>query len=319
MDWYLPAGDAESASALRRALSSYLERHSAPGSDIENAELAVSELLTNALLHSASSAWVSLDWSGASPLLSVYDLGPEFTIDGSEALPADPLSVGGRGLYIASHVAGDLEVAHRRGGGNVVSATLPVQRPVAASHDPPLSTIGALPTPEEAGPDGFPKLAFLRALVVQLAQAVELQHGPEAAETVVAQVGTDVGGRMEEEYRRAKRITGRMSAGQMADAYVRLKHAIDGGFYVIEASDERIVLGNTACPFGESVRRSPALCRMTSSVFGGIAARNAGGATVMLEERIAVGDPGCRVTVYLGPASADVDQRGHVYAAPVAV
>ncbi len=89
---------------------------------------------------------------------------------------------------------------------------------------------------------------------------------------------------------------------------MRLKHAIDGGFSVVEVTDERIVLANTRCPFGDAVRRAPALCRMTSSVFGGIAARNSDGeAAVVLEERIAVGDPGCRVVVYLG-ASADDDR-----------
>jgi hypothetical protein len=39
---------------------------------------------------------------------------------------------------------------------------------------------------------------------------------------------------------------------------------------------------------------------MTSSVFGGIAARNSGEASVVLEERIAVGDPECRIVVTLG-------------------
>jgi hypothetical protein len=42
---------------------------------------------------------------------------------------------------------------------------------------------------------------------------------------------------------------------------------------------------------------------MTSSVFGGIAANNVGDASVQLEERIAVGDPECRVTVWLKPES----------------
>ena len=52
--------------------------------------------------------------------------------------------------------------------------------------------------------------------------------------------------------------------------------------------------------FGDAVKAAPALCRMTSSVFGGIAARNrADGAAVVLEERISVGDPGCRVVVHL--------------------
>jgi len=99
----------------------------------------------------------------------------------------------------------------------------------------------------------------------------------------------------------------------MSDLYVRLKRAIEGDFFVIRADDERIVLGNNACPFGPVVQHAPALCRMTSSVFGGIAARNRGSSAVQLEERIAVGDPQCRVTVWLGRAPEALRDVVHVY------
>ena len=99
--------------------------------------------------------------------------------------------------------------------------------------------------------------------------------------------------------------------------FVRLKHAIDGQFHIIEITDDHIVLGNTRCPFGDAVRKSPALCRMTSSVFGGIAAHNHDrGAAVILEERIAVGDPGCRVVVYLGDAPDSARSFAHRYTSP---
>lgn len=53
---------------------------------------------------------------------------------------------------------------------------------------------------------------------------------------------------------------------------------------------------------------------MTSSVFGGIAARNyEGGAAVVLEERIAVGDPGCRVVVHLGTPPSQAARFAHRY------
>jgi hypothetical protein len=59
------------------------------------------------------------------------------------------------------------------------------------------------------------------------------------------------------------------------------------------------------------------LCRMTSSVFGGIAARNSPNAVaVLLEERIAVGDPGCRVVVSLVPPPAEASAFAHHYRAP---
>lgn len=145
-------------------------------------------------------------------------------------------------------------------------------------------------------------------------------HGPDAAEAAVAQVGIDVGGQMEQEFRLAREIVDRLEPEQLAECFVRLKHAIDGEFSVVELTPERIVLVNRRCPFGMVVRNSPALCRMTSSVFGGIAARNSDplnpGASVVLEERIAVGDPGCRVVVYLGPPPDGARRFAHRYGRP---
>ena len=122
---------------------------------------------------------------------------------------------------------------------------------------------------------------------------------------------------MEEEFRLATEAVGRLSPEQLGECYVRLKHAIDGEFTVVEATPDRIVLENRQCPFGEAVHRAPALCRMTSSVFGGLAARNSpDGASVLLEERFAVGDAGCRVVVYLGPPPPDVAPFAHRYRPP---
>lgn len=47
------------------------------------------------------------------------------------------------------------------------------------------------------------------------------------------------------------------------------------------------MLGNRACPFGDKVIGHPALCMMTSNVFGSIAADNLGYAKVVVEEAIA--------------------------------
>jgi anti-sigma regulatory factor (Ser/Thr protein kinase) len=321
VDWYLDSGDVAATSDLRREIRSYLERHAAAPGSVGDAELAVSELLANGARHATGPLWVSLRWSGARPVMTVADLGPGFELDPS--LPDDDTSVGGRGLFIVQQLTGDLEAAARRGGGMRIQVTLPVDRAPSASHDPPRNHRDALPRLDEARPEGgFSKEPFLRALVVQMAQTVERDSGPSAAEAVVAQVGTDVGGQMEAEYRAATDVTSRLTPEQIAECYVRLKAAIDGGFHVEEANEKRIVLVNDRCPFGEVVRRAPALCRMTSSVFGGIAARNTDdGALVVLEERIAVGDPGCRVVVWLDPGEADLDPdgrhpHGHRYLTP---
>ncbi|MEA2270559.1 MAG: hypothetical protein QOD55_458 [Solirubrobacteraceae bacterium] len=314
MDLFFDATDPTAVADLRSELSRYFRRHAAADSDLGGADVAMSELLANAVRHAPGPAWVHVDWSERRPRVEVHDLGPGFALQTS--LPDDPLATGGRGLFMVAHIADDLVAAAKRAGGSRVSAVMPVERAVELSHDPPRQRRDALPTPEEAGADGsFGRESFLRALVVQLAQAVESQAGPDAAHAAVAQVGADVGGRMEDEYRRAGTIVDALTPEQIADLYVRLKAAIGGDFYVIEADEEKIVLGNRACPFGDVVKRAPGLCRMTSSVFGGIAARNTGGAAVVLEERIAVGDPECRVVVWLGDDKRGRWEAAHDYAA----
>lgn len=299
MDWYLDGGDANAISSLRHEIVAHVHRHAAEESDVDGVALAVAELLSNVVLHAPGPAWVHLDWSGDRPILEVHDLGPGFELD--PKLPDDRMQpTGGRGLFLVSNVAGWMAVAAKSAGGSKVRVELPATLAPQSDYDPPQRRTATLPAPEEAAPDGsFGKESFLRALIVQLAEAVEAKEGPDAAEAAIAQVGADVGGRMEEEYRKARGIVGDLTPQEMADLYVRLKAAIDGDFYLVEANDERIVLGNRACPFGDFVKRAPGLCRMTSSVFGGIAARNTGSASVLLEERIAVGDPECRVVVYL--------------------
>jgi anti-sigma regulatory factor (Ser/Thr protein kinase)/predicted ArsR family transcriptional regulator len=315
MDWFLDASDSGAVTLLRRELREYLDRHAAPESDIDGAEVAFSELVTNAARHAPGPAWVHLDWSNPQPLVEVHDLGPGFELRPS--LPDDPFAPGGRGLFIVNHLTEELGVASKAAGGSKVTARLPVSRPLERSHDPARSLTPSLPTAAEADEEGsFGKESFLLALVVEMARSVEAQKGPDAAEALVAQVGANIGGRMEEEYRRARNLVDALDPGQIADLYVRLKAAINGDFYVIEANEERIVLGNRACPFGEAVKQAPGLCRMTSSVFGGIAARNADGAAVMLEERIAVGDPECRVVIQLSGSGEAESRFGHSYAGP---
>lgn len=314
MDWYLDGTDVTATVALRTEIRDYLDRHADPASDLDAAEVAVGEVLSNLWRHAPGSAWVSLTWASDSPLLEVRDLGPGFRPDVSEVPPVE--RTGGRGLFIVSAFTKSLETAAREAGGTTVSVVLDVERPPAESYDPEPSTGSRLPGLDEALPEGgFGKESFLRALVVQLAQAVERTGGPALAEASVAQVAIDVGSQMEAEYRAAADVVERLDPNQLADCFVRLKHAIDGEFFVIEITPDRIVLGNHRCPFGDAVRKAPALCRMTSAVFGGIAANSHGQAAVTLEERIAVGDPQCRVVIDLGPPPDTISRAAHHYRA----
>jgi predicted ArsR family transcriptional regulator len=139
---------------------------------------------------------------------------------------------------------------------------------------------------------------FLRTLIRELAGTLQDVVGLDEASGFISVVGQRMGDQIDQEYKAALQVT-KLDRSEVAEVLVDLKRRIQGDFYVIEQDDEKIVLGNRACPFAEKVIGRPAMCMMTSNVFGSIAARNLGYAKVSLEQTIARGDPGCRVVVYL--------------------
>lgn len=144
---------------------------------------------------------------------------------------------------------------------------------------------------------------FTRTLIRELAGTLEDVVGVEEASGYISVVGTAVGEQIDSAYRSALQVD-RLSRDQVADVLVDLKRRIQGDFFVVEETEDRIVLGNRACPFAEKVLGRPSLCMMTSNVFGHIAGQNLGFAAVDLEQTIAQGDAGCRVVVYLRPSDA---------------
>jgi predicted ArsR family transcriptional regulator len=157
--------------------------------------------------------------------------------------------------------------------------------------------IASLPVPLERD-------VFLRTLIRELSGTLQEVVGLEEASGFVSVVGQRVGEQINAEYKKALNVRG-LSRTQVAEVLVDLKRRIRGSFYVIEESDTRIVLGNNDCPFAEKVLGRPAMCMMTSNVFGVIAAQNLGYARVSLEKTIADGDGECRVTVHLEPTEDD--------------
>jgi predicted ArsR family transcriptional regulator len=141
---------------------------------------------------------------------------------------------------------------------------------------------------------------FLRKLLRELAGTLQDVVGIDEASGYITVVGRTIGQQINAGYKNALAVD-RLSKNQVADVLVDLKKRIEGDFFIIEETEDRIVLGNRACPFGEMVVGRPSLCMMTSNVFGHIAAENLGYAAVELEETIAEGAPGCRVVVHLRP------------------
>lgn len=300
MDWFLDPAAADAPQRLKEELREFFGAHSSAGSDVEAAVLASWELITNVIRHAGGPMWVTLDWTGEQPQLEVHDLGPGFELE--TALEKEPGPEGGFGLKLVSTAAERLRAEKKAAGGAKVSVHLPLYRGNDADHAyADIKQRPGVPIAQFANEDGWiGRESFLMAVAVNLAQNVALDLGPGVAAGLINRVGQQVGEEMEKAYRTARGHTGPLTIDQMTDLFIGLKGVIGGDFYVIEATEARIVLGNNCCPFGtEPVRRAPALCQMTSAVFGGIAARNRRHGRVILDERIAVGDPGCRVVVEL--------------------
>ncbi|MEH2416469.1 methanogen output domain 1-containing protein [Nostoc sp.] len=153
---------------------------------------------------------------------------------------------------------------------------------------------------------------FLRTLIRELSGTLQDVVGLEEASGFISVVGGTMGRQLNQDYKSALEVSN-LSRNQVADVLVDLKRRIQGDFYVIEQNDEKIVFGNRACPFGDKVLNRPAMCMITSNVFGTIAANNLGYAKVELQETIAQGDPGCRVIVYLKITEETEDGEGREY------
>lgn len=153
---------------------------------------------------------------------------------------------------------------------------------------------------------------FCRDLVRHVAESLTERLGEEKAADLVSEIGEKTGAQIDMYYRAARK-TVVLSREEVAAALVDLKRRIEGDFYILEQSDDKVVLGNRACPFGNKVLDRPALCMMTSSVFGTIAAANLGYAKVELKETIARRDKECRVVVHLRATAEAEKAAGREY------
>lgn len=168
----------------------------------------------------------------------------------------------------------------------------------------------AIPVRDAAVP--LDRDVFLRTLLRHLAGTLQNVVGLEEASGFISVVGQEIGDEVNHAYLTALAVSS-LNPVQVGEVLVDLKRRIQGDFYIIEQDDEKIVLGNRACPFAEKVVGRPALCMMTSNVFGSIAAENLGYAKVVIEQAIARGDPGCRVVVHLKATPAADAAQGREY------
>ena len=175
-----------------------------------------------------------------------------------------------------------------------------------------MATNESLQSAVEAASVSLTKDNFMRSLIRDLSETLEEVVGLKEAAGFVSVVGQKMGAAINADYKAALGIPER-SKEQVADVLVDLKRRIDGDFYVIEEDEEKIVLGNRRCPFGDKVLGRPSMCMMTSNVFGSITAQNLGYSKVELKDTIAQGKAECRVVVYLKQSAESEAARGREY------
>lgn len=152
---------------------------------------------------------------------------------------------------------------------------------------------------------------FFRTMIRSFAKSLENTVGMEEAEGYVSLVGSEVGNWIEDQYREAAGKDS-FTPQEVAELLVDLKRRIGGDFYIKSVDDEKIVLGNRECPFGQLAEGRPSLCHMTSNVFGRITANQLGYARIDLPKTIARGHDGCLIVIHLdsdGRDEGEVDQE----------
>ena len=121
--WRFEADDASSAQHARDSFSAHLRQRDLSPEAIDAAILVFGELVANVVRHSPGPIEVELYWQQTELLIYVRDRGPEFSVR-DPVLPSDPMSEGGRGLFLVGNYAASQTVARRFGGGNEVCVRL---------------------------------------------------------------------------------------------------------------------------------------------------------------------------------------------------
>lgn len=146
-------------------------------------------------------------------------------------------------------------------------------------------------------------VGFLQTFVLELLQLTE-EATNHQTDQIIERIADTASEFFEAAYRDENLLDDTLDHDRYADLILGLKNQIGGQFSLEAVNSKGVHVVSRSCPFGEGVKHSPELCRMTSSVFGGIAARNFGYAKVELRERIALGDSQCSVLVHLDPETA---------------
>ena len=258
MDWCVDTRIPGASASAEEEICAHLERHSSDAAVVELARPLVRRGLQGA---PPGPMWVSLEWEEQECRLQIRPLG-----DGP--MPGSRI---GPGLTRAHEAAGGLMADH--GGEVAAGVDLRVARIAQRDIDPG-------PADPDLVPDDRP--AHLLGLI-----GAEIAGG-RSLEEAAARAGATLA---EREIRRRGPVE---SVEQLARALVETEESLGADFEVLRAEGARVVVRNGRCPFGST---APAMCRLTSALAGGLAARAGGRAEVNVVESLAAGDHQCRLVV----------------------
>lgn len=145
------------------------------------------------------------------------------------------------------------------------------------------------------GPAGHGREEFLNVLIGSLCETIENVVGMDDAEAFIGIVGRRMG---QSQLARMPGARGK-SPEDIAQHLADFKESIGGKFRVHSIDGSRITFVNSSCPFADQAKGRPSLCKMTTNVFGRVAADASGYARVNVRQALARGDDQCLVTVDL--------------------
>lgn len=120
--WRFASNNALDAFWVRDAFLANLQNHVGSNIDLYAAKVVFTELVANVVLHAPGRIAITLEVIGSQATLTVSDSGSGFVF--VPALPGDPLSDGGRGLFLVSRLATAVSVERRNAAGTTISAIL---------------------------------------------------------------------------------------------------------------------------------------------------------------------------------------------------
>lgn len=289
MDWCLDPRVAGACDAVERDIAAHLARHAVEPGTVELARPTVRGALNRP---DREPVWVTLDWTGHQCALRVRPAP-------SGRLVGTPLA---EGATRAHDHAARLASARRDPPVEEVVGEEVFEVGVARM---PEQDIDLPPSGEPWPPAGEPWLPARDRVQLLGLISSEVDRG-HSLEEAAARAGATVAAHV---------MAGAPVAddpGEVAARMVQVEADLGADFEVVEVDRGRAVLRNRRCPFGPRTGRS--MCRFTSALAGGLAARASGRSEVSVVESLAAGDHECRLVV---DTAGGLDRRvSHRYVWP---